>query len=36
MPGGAYGVGSSLLRGSDDFTADVVMIDGRPVREGRA
>ena len=26
----AYGVGSSLLRGSNDFTADVVMVDGRP------
>jgi nicotinate phosphoribosyltransferase len=25
----AYGVGSSLLRGSNDFTADVVMVDGR-------
>ncbi|TMK39285.1 MAG: quinolinate phosphoribosyl transferase [Actinobacteria bacterium] len=26
----AYGVGSSLLRGSNDFTADVVMVDDRP------
>jgi nicotinate phosphoribosyltransferase len=26
----SYGVGSSLLRGSNDFTADVVMVDGRP------
>jgi len=26
----AYGVGSSLLRGNTDFTADVVMVDGRP------
>jgi nicotinate phosphoribosyltransferase len=26
----AYGVGSSLIRGSNDFTADVVMVDGRP------
>jgi nicotinate phosphoribosyltransferase len=29
-PVDAYGVGSSLLRGSNDFTADVVEIDGRP------
>jgi len=27
----AYGVGSSLLRGQNDFTADVVRVDGRPV-----
>src|SRR5947207_4650245 len=26
----AYGVGSSLIRGSNDFTADVVLTDGRP------
>ena len=26
----AYGVGSSLLRGEDDFTADVVLREGRP------
>jgi nicotinate phosphoribosyltransferase len=26
----AYGVGSSLLRGSSDYTADVVRVDGRP------
>ena len=26
----AYGVGSSLLLGSNDFTADVVRVDGRP------
>ena len=31
VPVDAYGVGSSLLRGSNDFTADVVMVDGRPV-----
>jgi nicotinate phosphoribosyltransferase len=30
MPVDAYGVGSSLLRGSNDFTADVVVVDGRP------
>jgi nicotinate phosphoribosyltransferase len=31
VPVDAYGVGSSLLRGSNDFTADVVMVDGRPI-----
>jgi nicotinate phosphoribosyltransferase len=30
IPVDAYGVGSSLLRGDNDFTADVVMTDGRP------
>jgi nicotinate phosphoribosyltransferase len=30
VPVDAYGVGSSLIRGSNDFTADVVMLDGRP------
>jgi nicotinate phosphoribosyltransferase len=30
VPVDAYGVGSSLLRGSNDFTADVVIVDGRP------
>ena len=30
VPVDAYGVGSSLLRGANDFTADVVMVDGRP------
>jgi nicotinate phosphoribosyltransferase len=29
-PVDAYGVGSALLRGSFDFTADVVELDGRP------
>jgi nicotinate phosphoribosyltransferase len=29
-PVDAYGVGSSLLRGANDFTADVVCLDGRP------
>jgi nicotinate phosphoribosyltransferase len=28
-PVDSYGVGSSLLRGSNDFTADVVLVDGR-------
>ena len=36
-PVDAYGVGSSLLRGSNDFTADVVEVDGRPcAKVGRA
>jgi nicotinate phosphoribosyltransferase len=30
VPVDSYGVGSSLIRGSNDFTADVVMVDGRP------
>jgi nicotinate phosphoribosyltransferase len=30
VPVDAYGVGSSLIRGSNDFTADVVMCEGRP------
>jgi nicotinate phosphoribosyltransferase len=30
VPVDAYGVGSSLIRGSNDFTADVVLCDGRP------
>jgi len=30
VPVDAYGVGSSLIRGSNDFTADVVLSDGRP------
>jgi nicotinate phosphoribosyltransferase len=29
-PVDSYGVGSSLLRGQNDFTADVVMVNGRP------
>jgi nicotinate phosphoribosyltransferase len=29
-PVDAYGVGSSLLRGQNDFTADIVRVDGRP------
>jgi nicotinate phosphoribosyltransferase len=31
VPVDAYGVGSSLLRGQNDFTADVVMVEGREV-----
>ncbi len=30
VPVDAYGVGSSLIRGQNDFTADVVRVDGRP------
>jgi nicotinate phosphoribosyltransferase len=30
VPVDAYGVGSSLIRGANDYTADVVMTDGRP------
>jgi nicotinate phosphoribosyltransferase len=30
IPVDAYGVGSSLIRGQNDFTADVVLLDGRP------
>ncbi len=36
VPVDAYGVGSSLIRGANDFTADVVMTDGRAVWEVRA
>jgi nicotinate phosphoribosyltransferase len=30
VPVDAYGVGSSLIRGSNDFTGDIVLTDGRP------
>ncbi|MBV8940702.1 MAG: quinolinate phosphoribosyl transferase, partial [Solirubrobacterales bacterium] len=30
VPVDAYGVGSSLIRGKNDFTADVVLLEGRP------
>ncbi len=30
VPADAYGVGSSLLRGTADFTADVVLLNGEP------
>jgi nicotinate phosphoribosyltransferase len=30
VPVDAYGVGSSLLRGENDFTADIVLLDGEP------
>jgi nicotinate phosphoribosyltransferase len=31
VPVDAYGVGSSLIRGENDYTADVVRVDGRPI-----
>jgi len=37
VPVDAYGVGSSLIRGENDFTADVVLVEGRPfAKVGRA
>ena len=37
VPVDAYGVGSSLIRGQNDFTADIVLLDGRPcAKVGRA
>jgi nicotinate phosphoribosyltransferase len=37
VPADVYGVGSSLLRGSNDFTADIVRVEGRPLAKvGRA
>ena len=30
VPVDAYGIGSSLIRGENDFTADIVLSDGRP------
>jgi nicotinate phosphoribosyltransferase len=37
VPVDAYGVGSSLIRGQNDFTADVVLLDGEPcAKSGRA
>jgi nicotinate phosphoribosyltransferase len=35
VPADAYGVGSSLLRGSNDFTADIVRPVGKVGREYR-
>jgi nicotinate phosphoribosyltransferase len=36
VPVDAYGVGSSLIRGSNDFTADIVVTDGEPsAKSGR-
>jgi nicotinate phosphoribosyltransferase len=37
VPVDSYGVGSSLIRGANDFTADIVCVDGRPcAKAGRA
>lgn len=37
VPVDGFGVGSSLLRGSNDYTADIVRVDGRPCSKvGRA
>jgi len=37
VPADVYGVGSSLLRGSNDFTADIVRVEGRALgKVGRA
>jgi nicotinate phosphoribosyltransferase len=37
VPVDAYGVGSSLIRGENDFTADIVLTDGLPsAKVGRA
>jgi nicotinate phosphoribosyltransferase len=30
VPVDAYGVGSSLIRGDNDFTADIVIVEGKP------
>ena len=35
VPVDAYGVGSSLIRGENDFTGDIVLTDGRAVGQGR-
>ena len=31
VPVDSYGVGSALVRGNHDYTADVVLMDGKPV-----
>jgi nicotinate phosphoribosyltransferase len=37
VPVDAYGVGSALIRGENDFTADIVLTDGLPsAKVGRA
>src|SRR5829696_7317251 len=37
VPVDSYGVGSSLIRGANDYTADVVLVDGKPcAKVGRA
>jgi nicotinate phosphoribosyltransferase len=37
VPVDSYGVGSALIRGENDYTADIVMTDGRPsAKAGRS
>ncbi|MEO9175655.1 MAG: quinolinate phosphoribosyl transferase, partial [Gaiellales bacterium] len=37
VPVDAYGVGSTLLRGENDFTGDIVRVDGKPLaKAGRS
>ncbi len=37
VPVDSYGIGSSLIRGANDFTADIVLTDGRPsAKTGRS
>ena len=36
VPVDMYGVGSSLIRGENDFTADVVVVDGKPAQRSGA
>jgi nicotinate phosphoribosyltransferase len=37
VPVDSYGIGSALIRGENDFTADIVMADGRPAaKAGRS
>src|SRR5947207_7155776 len=37
VPVDSYGIGSSLIRGDNDFTADIVIVEGRPCAKfGRA
>ncbi|HUK94431.1 MAG TPA: hypothetical protein VLU96_05175 [Gaiellaceae bacterium] len=37
VPVDSYGIGSALIRGENDFTADIVMTDGRPsAKAGRS
>ena len=31
VPVDAYGVGSALVHGENDFTADIVMVEGKPI-----
>jgi len=31
VPVDAYGVGSAIVHGENDFTADIVMVEGKPM-----